>query len=484
MRRFDPESLNTYDEGFRGSSPTQRVSGDPGISSMRIAYLDCFSGISGDMFLGALVDAGVSPELLRETVRALNVGAELEIIRVARNGISATKVDVAINGEKDLPREEFWAREQEHKQEHGHTHEQRDHGEHGHSHDVDETHPHHHEHRGLKEIRKIIQAAPISETAKATALAIFQSLGEAEAKVHDKDLDSIHFHEVGSVDAIVDIVCAAVGAVALGIDEWHCSALNVGGGVVHCAHGTLPVPAPATVELLRGAPVYSSGIQKELVTPTGAAIVRTLAHKFGDFPSMSISGSGFGAGSRDLKGHANVLRLTIGEATPVKTGAQDRDQQQSDADGETITVLEATIDDMTPQVFGYVLERLLELGALDAYGLPVQMKKSRPGMLLTVLARNEDAERLAEIIFAETTTIGLRMRQEQRMTLQREWIPVETQWGTVRIKLARLAGEEKNAAPEFEDCRRLAVENCVALKRVMQEAMRVYLDQKEAAGTT
>jgi uncharacterized protein (DUF111 family) len=198
---------------------------------------------------------------------------------------------------------------------------------------------------------------------------------------------------------------------------------------------------------------------------------------------MSISGSGFGAGSRDLKGHANVLRLTIGEATPVRTGSRYTSQHDVEADGETITVLEATIDDMTPQVFGYVLERLLELGALDAYGLPVQMKKSRPGMLLTVLARNEDAEHLAEIIFAETTTIGLRMRQERRMTLQRESVPVETQWGTVRIKLARLNGEETNAAPEFEDCRRLAVEHRVALKRVMQEAMRAYLEQKESAGT-
>jgi uncharacterized protein (TIGR00299 family) protein len=480
MRRFDPESLNTYDEGFRDGSPAQSMGGVPGISSMLIAYLDCFSGISGDMFLGALVDAGVSPELLRETVRALSLGAELEIRKAQRNGISATKVDVVVNGEKDLPREEFWAREHEHK--HDHAHEHYHHDEHGHSYASDETHPHHHEHRGLKEIRGIIQAAPISQSAKALALAIFQALGEAEAKVHNKDLDSIHFHEVGSVDAIVDIVCAAVGADALGVNEWHCSPLNVGGGVAHCAHGTLPVPAPATVELLRGASVYSSGIQKELVTPTGAAIVRTLVRKFGDFPSMSISGSGFGAGSRDLKGHANVLRLTIGEATPMRTGSREANQGV-EADGETITVLEATIDDMTPQVFGYVLERLLEHGALDAYGLPVQMKKSRPGMLLTVLARNEDAEHLAEIIFAETTTIGLRIRQERRMTLQREWVPVETQWGTVRIKLARLNSEETNAAPEFEDCRKLAVEHRVALKRVMQEAMRAYLEQKESADT-
>ncbi len=485
MCRFDPAPLNTYDEGFRGHSRSQRVSVGPGISSMRIAYLDCFSGISGDMFLGALIDAGVSPDLLRETVRALNVGAELEFTKVLRNGISATKVDVVVNGEKDLPREEFWAQQHEHKHEHSHEHHH--HGEHGHSHASDETHPHHHEHRSLKDIRAIIQAAPMAGAAKKTALAIFQSLGEAEAKIHNKDLESIHFHEVGSVDAIVDIVCAAVGADALGVDEWHCSALNVGGGVVHCAHGVLPVPAPATVELLKGAPIYSSGIQKELVTPTGAAIVRTLVRHFGNFPSMTITGGGFGAGARDLKGLANVLRITVGNLVPYPSRASAAQEggavsPESPDTPDTITILEATIDDMTPQVFGFVLERLLELGALDAYGLPVQMKKSRPGMLLTVLARNEDAEHLAETIFAETTTIGLRMRQEQRMTLQREFVPVETQWGTVRIKIARMHGEEANAAPEFEDCRKIAVEHRVALKRVMIEAMRVYSEQKDVAG--
>jgi uncharacterized protein (TIGR00299 family) protein len=437
---------------------------------MRIAYLDCFSGISGDMFLGALVDAGVSPELLRQTVRALNVGAELEVTRVLRNGIAATKVDVIANGEKDLPREQFW--------QHEHRHE--------HSHEVGEhrswqgdVHPHRHEHRTLKEIRGIISHARIADGAKKLALKMFQTLGEAEAKIHDKNLDSIHFHEVGSVDAIIDIVCAAVGAESLGADEWHCSALNVGGGVVHCAHGTLPVPAPATVEMLRGAPVYSSGVLKELVTPTGAAIVRTLAKSFGEFPSMKIATAGFGAGARDLPGQANVLRLTIGE---TRSG-QDRPENPGEVGGETVTVFEATIDDMTPQVFGYVLEKLLQEGALEAFGVPVQMKKSRPGMLLTVLTRNEDVQRLADLVFAETTTIGLRMRREQRLTLRREWVPVETAWGTVRIKLSHLHGEETNAVPEFEDCRRLAAERRVPLKVIMQDAMRAYLEQKEAAGT-
>ncbi|HEX6878866.1 MAG TPA: nickel pincer cofactor biosynthesis protein LarC [Terriglobales bacterium] len=475
---------------------------------MRIAYLDCFSGISGDMFLGALVDAGVSPDLLRDTVRALNVGAELEITRVLRNGISATKVDVIVNGEKDLPREEFW--EKQHTHTHNHEHHHHDDrapflpavgrsGHHEHSRSEGEgsavsqghddrapflpavgrsghhEHSHSHEHRSLKDIRAIINNSSISARAKQTALAIFQALGEAEARIHNKDLDSIHFHEVGSADAIVDIVCAAVGSEALAVDAWHCSPLNVGGGVVHCAHGTLPVPAPATVELLRGAPVYSSGIQKELVTPTGAAIVRTLISNFGELPSMSVNASGYGAGSRDLPGNANVLRITLGESV-----TKSREVPQDTPD--VVTVLEATIDDMTPQVFGFVIERLLQEGALDAFGLPVQMKKSRPGMLLTVLSRNEDAQRIADLIFAETTTIGLRTRQEQRMTLQREWVPVETQWGTVRIKLARLHGEETNAMPEFEDCRKIAIEHRVALKRVMTEAMRAYMDQKDKTG--
>lgn len=442
---------------------------------MRIAYLDCFSGISGDMFLGALVDAGVSPELLRETVQALNLGAELEVTRVLRNGIAAAKVDVIVNGEKDMPREEYW--EHQHSQPHQHSREEHTHSHAEHEHSHGESRSHHHEHRSLKDICQIISATAIPESAKALALDIFQTLGNAEAKIHDKPLESIHFHEVGSVDAIVDIVCAAVGAQSLEIDEWRSSALNVGGGVVHCAHGALPVPAPATVEILRGAPVYSSGVQKELVTPTGAAIIRTLVKSFGEFPSMTIDRTGFGAGARDLPGQANVVRLTVGELSDA------RHLEPGSSGEETVIVLEATIDDMTPQVFGYVLEKLLQEGALDAFGLPVQMKKSRPGMLLTILAREEDAQRLANLVFAETTTIGLRMRRDQRLTLRREWVPVETRWGTVRIKLAHWRGEESNAAPEFEDCRRIAEEHRVPLKLVMQEAMRAYLEQKEAAGT-
>jgi len=446
---------------------------------MRIAYLECFSGMSGDMFLGALVDAGVPARVLEETVAALDVGARLEISRVVRSGISATKVDVWVDGEKDMPREEFWAERDQHAHSHPHSHDHHEHREHSHSHgessraEVPAPHvhePHEHSHgRGLTEIREIIGKAGISETAKKTAIAIFEALGAAEAKIHATSVEKVHFHEVGAVDAMVDIVCAAVGAEALGVEEIICSPLNVGGGTVKCAHGTLPVPAPATVELLKDAPVYSSRLQVELVTPTGAAIVKTLARRFASFPAMKIEKSGYGAGSRDFPGHANVVRLTIGEAASTLAAKTST---------ETLTVLEANLDDLNPQVFGYVMDRLLAEGALDAFGMPVQMKKNRPGTLLTVLCKPEDASRLTQLIFTETTTLGVRRREEVRQTLARRWENVRTQWGEVRIKIASMNGTVTNYAPEFEDCRRIAAEHHVPLKTVMQEAARAYLGEK------
>ena len=435
---------------------------------MRIAYLECFSGISGDMFLGALVDAGVPPRLLEETVAALDVGARLEISRVIRSGISATKVDVWVDGQKDVARAPSPANAN-HEDENGHPHEH--HHEHsesarGQSSRARAPAPHSHG-RGLTEIRSVIAQAGISEHAKKTAIAIFEVLGAAEAKIHNTAIESVHFHEVGAVDAMVDIVCAAVGAEALGVDEIVCSPLNVGGGTVHCAHGTFPVPAPATVELLKKAPVYSSGVQAELVTPTGAAIVATLAGRFAEFPAMKIEKSGYGAGSREFQGHPNVLRLIVGETTSSLSP-----KTRSD----TVTVLEANLDDLSPQVFGYVMDRLLEDGALDAFAVPVQMKKNRPGMLLTVLCKPEDADRLTELIFAETTTLGVRRREESRQTLARRWEKVQTPWGEVRIKIASMNGTVTNYAPEYEDCRRLASEQHVPLKTVMGGAVQAYLD--------
>jgi len=482
---------------------------------MRIAYIECFSGISGDMFLGALLDAGVPPEVFTRTVEALGVDARLEISRVDRSGISATKLDVIAAGEKELPREEFWEKARStqqsalspakpsavahahdhghedahahshshghrhsrgdgeshtHSHEHSHSHDREHSHEHSHAHSPDHSHDHGHQHdhgskhthshRGLKEIRQIIQAASIRQSAKDRAIKIFGALGAAEAKVHNTDIEKIHFHEVGAIDAIVDIVCASVGAEALGVDEWVCSPLNVGGGTVVCAHGAFPIPAPATLELLKNAPVYSGEIQKELVTPTGAAIISVLASRFSQFPTMKTEKIGYGAGTRDFKNSPNVLLLTVGETTLT--------QHDSPFPVEEITVLEANVDDMTPQVFGYVMEQALQNGALDAFGTPVQMKKSRPGMLLTVLCRTEDSQCLTKLILAETTTLGVRMRRESRAALTRRHVSVTTKGGDVRMKLASLNGSISHYAPEYEDCRQIAKEKKVPLKTVMQ----------------
>ncbi|MGE0406710.1 MAG: nickel pincer cofactor biosynthesis protein LarC [Candidatus Korobacteraceae bacterium] len=467
---------------------------------MRVAYLDCFSGISGDMFLGALVDAGVPARLLEQTVADLNLGATLEITRVSRSGISATKVDVFVRGEKELPREQYWAgkkaADHSHAEEHSHSrasshshdHEATEHQHHHHDHadhdHVEEAGHHSHAHgRGLAEIKAIIANAAISDAVKRIATSAFDALGAAESKIHNTSLEAIHFHEVGAVDAIVDVVCGAVGADALGVDRWICSPLNVGGGTVECAHGRFPIPAPATLELLQGAPVYSSGAQVELVTPTGAALVRALAQEFCAFPSMTVFGVGYGAGTRDLKDAANVLRITIGE---LQEETRLQGAHLHAASSEVVSVLEASVDDLNPQVFGYVMDRALAEGALDVFAAPLHMKKNRPGMLLTVLARPQQAEALARLLFAETTTLGVRVREERRWTLDRRWEQAQTPWGSVRVKVASLNGTLANYAPEYEDCRRLAEEHGVPLKSVMQEAMKSYLSnvpgQEQAAG--
>lgn len=429
---------------------------------MRIAYLDCFSGISGDMLLGALVHAGVDPELFRRTVTALGVDARIEVETVDRSGISSTKVHVITEeGEEDHAHVVL-----EHAHAHSHDHHHHDHHDHGHLHNE-----HGHKHgRSLREIRRLIEQAKVDEGARALALRAFELLGAAEAKIHNVPVETIHFHEVGAVDAILDIVCAAVGCVSLKVDRWICSRLNVGGGTVQCAHGVFPVPAPATAELLKGTPTYSSGVQKEMVTPTGAALLRALNVEFEPMPLMTAERIGYGAGSRDLEGIANVVRLTIGESISKPLT-------------ETVTVLETTIDDATPQLIGYVLERALVSGALDAFAIPVQMKKSRPGLLLTVLCKPADAESLTNLLLRETTTLGVRVRTEERRCLERKFQTVSTPWGEVRVKLGYLGGELANCAPEFEDCRRLAEENGVPLKTVMQEAVR-GLDRQRAARST
>ena len=426
---------------------------------MRIAYLDCFSGISGDMFLGALLGAGVPFELFQKTVAALDLGATLELSRVDRGGISATKLDVLVNGEKDLPREEFWA--DRHSNADGDSHEFPPHA--------------HHNERQLSAILRIISAAPVSERAKRTASAIFSALGAAEAKVHNVGIEEVHFHEVGAVDGIVDILCAAVGAEALGVEQFISSPLNVGGGTIACAHGILPVPAPATLELLREAPIYSGDIQKELVTPTGAAIVKVLVSSFESRPVMTTEKIGYGAGAREFSGQPNVLRLSVGETDAATLRSRDRDANLRE---EEIAIIEANLDDLNPQLIGYIVDLALEQGALDVFTTPVHMKKNRPGALLTILARPEQEEKLRALLFRESSTLGVRTRYEKRYCLPRRHEAVITRWGEVRMKIANLNGTVSQYAPEYEDCRRIAVEHRVPLKTVMQEAVRLYLDRK------
>jgi uncharacterized protein (TIGR00299 family) protein len=455
---------------------------------MRIVYLDCFSGISGDMFVGALLDAGVPFELLQKTVTALNVEATLTVSRVDRGGISATKLDVIVNGERDMPREK--SRERPHREEneqlveefsaatpvHMHSHAEGAAETHKPSHSHGEQHAHDDApSRRLSEILHIISVAPIGQKAKQTASEIFVALGAAEAKVHAVDLEQIRFHEVGAVDAIVDIVCAAVGADALGADRFVSSPLNVGGGTVACLHGTLPVPAPATLELLKDVPVYSGEIQKELVTPTGAAIVKVLVSDFAARPLMSIDKIGYGAGARNIVGCPNVLRLTVGETQKTLF---DEDTPQPDAPSrEEIAILEANLDDLNPQLIAYIVDLALAEGALDVFTTPVQMKKGRPGTVLTILAKPAQEERMRALLFNESSTLGIRIRYERRFVLPRRYVIVTTPWGEVRVKVGMLNGAVSQYAPEFEDCRRIAAEHHVPLKAVMQEAIRLYLDQ-------
>jgi uncharacterized protein (TIGR00299 family) protein len=391
------------------------------ISSMKHAYFDCFSGISGDMTLGALFDAGLPPDRLRTELQALNVpGWEITTEKVWKNGMAATYAKVR----------------------------------------AQDTHTH----RSLTTVLDIIEKSSLSSPVKQQASAIFSRLGEAEAAVHDVPLEKIHFHEVGAVDAIVDIVGACIGFSALGIESFACSPLNVGGGTVKMAHGVLPVPAPATARLLVGRPTYSTGVQKELVTPTGAAIVSTLCAAFGPQPAMSVSAIGYGAGTADIEGQPNVLRLMIGEAAT----------QHSADTSETIRVLEANLDDMNPQIYGYFLEKALAAGALDVFSTPVQMKKNRPGMLVTVLCKPEQEAKFQDMFFAETTTLGVRSYSAERQILARQWETVRTHFGEVRIKVARLNGHVRQASPEFEDCRKLAEAENVPLQRVMDEAIRAW----------
>jgi hypothetical protein len=435
---------------------------------MRIGYLDCFSGISGDMLLGAMVDAGVPLSLFSDTASALDVGATLEAHKVMRGGLTATQVKVLTSD--SAASQPAPAAHDEHSH-HEHVHSDSDAHSHEHSHQHGHTHEHTH-HRSLSTILGIIRSAPLAEVVKDRAARAFQLLGEAEAGIHSIPIEQVHFHEVGAVDTIVDIVCAAAGAAALGIDRWIASPLNVGSGTVRCAHGTLPVPAPATLALLRDAPIYSAGPPMERVTPTGASILRMLDVQYAPLPALRVSATGYGAGGRETPGEPNALRLLVGEASDAIHFAV-----------EPIAVIETVIDDSTPQVLAYVSDLLLAAGAWDVFRVPVQMKKGRTGVQLTVLASPELLPALRDLLFRETTTIGLHWRIENKISLDREFAAVETEWGPVRMKIARWpSGEVANASPEYEDCRKLAAQHAVPLKQVMQEAARLYAARVDASG--
>lgn len=462
---------------------------------MRVAYLDCFAGIAGDMFLGALIDAGVPATVLHEATAALNINASLCIETVDRSGISCTKVHVLEAGE---------LAEKSHSHAHEHTHETPS----GHTqaepleqqprviaplsqqlktqHLHKTGHPHTHEHthsqgRSLTQIRSLIQSAPLHHSVKPIAIRAFDLLGQSEAKIHNVPVEQIHFHEVGAVDAIVDIVAASAGIHHLHIGAWYSSPLNVGGGMVQCAHGTFPVPAPATADLLRGVPTYSAHIQKELVTPTGAALIRALNPTFGQQPAMRVEQIGYGAGTRNPRNFPNVLRLSIGsvdEGTATESTRSDAaNLSRAKHQTETVTVLETALDDASPQLLAYVAEQALAQGALDVMLTPVVMKKGRPGTLLTVLSRPADSTSLQELLLRETPTLGLRIRQDQRTCLEREHIAVDTAFGTIRIKLGRDREEQRNAAPEFEDCKAAALKYNAPLKQVQQAAIAAFLNR-------
>jgi uncharacterized protein (TIGR00299 family) protein len=380
---------------------------------MKICHFDAFSGISGDMTVGALVDAGADWDALQTALTSLDLGAKFRVEKTKRKGLAACKFSVESSEQR--------------------------------------------KHRHLPQIEKIVVAGQLSTRAQENALAVFRKLGEAEAKSHNVPLEKVHFHEVGAVDSICDIVGACVALDLLGVGEVRSSRVNVGSGTVNTEHGVLPVPAPATTELLKGHPVYSAGPEAELTTPTGAALLAALAVDFGSLPPLRIVAQGFGAGDKDFPSQANVLRAIIGE----RTGA---------SEATTVSVIEANIDDSTPQVLGYAMERLFESGALDVTLTPIFMKKNRPGTLISIIARPEATEQLASVLLAETTTLGLRTYQAERRVAERSVAEIETSYGTIRIKHSPTG----TFAPEYEDCRRIAWERGIPLRTVIAEAEQAF----------
>ena len=434
-----------------------------------VMYFDCFSGAAGDMILGALIDAGLPVAELRRALGSLGVGHDLRVSKVLRAGLSATYVEVIETGEGSHVHAHSHEQHHHHGHDHQHAHHGHDHThDHSHSHDHSDAHDHTHDHshHSLGEIAHLIAHSALSDAGKTRALALFRRLAEAEAAIHHMSVEDVHLHEVGAVDSIIDIVGAVFALEWFGIDDIVSSPLNVGSGTVQIAHGRFPVPAPATTTLLSGAPIYSSGIDAELVTPTGALVISDYARSYGPVPALTVRATGYGAGTKDFPKSPNVLRVIIGERAQVGGSL---------SGGESIVKIECEIDDMSPQLFGPVSDRLMSGGALDVFLTPVQMKKGRPGTLVTVIAPAAAREALCDTLFRETTTIGVRFVEMQRETLERRWVDAAVTGGSVRIKLSGRRGEVLNAAPEFDDCLRVATATGRALKDVQAEAMAAYL---------
>jgi uncharacterized protein (TIGR00299 family) protein len=437
---------------------------------LRLLYFDCFSGASGDMVLGALIDAGVPLDEVRRALGSLTISADsVWTERVTRAGISATKFQV--RGEA-APVDHA----HDHKGGHGHG-DDKDHGHHAHPHSHDHEEVHQHTHRTIAQIHSLIDGSALTSTGKDRAKQLFQVLGEAEAAIHGTSIDKVHLHEVGALDSIIDIVGAVFAMERLAVDRVVSSPLNVGSGTIRSAHGLYPVPAPATLRLLDGVPIYAGPQKAELVTPTGALLIRSFASGFGPIPPMRVSTVGYGAGSRDFTDTPNVLRVLIGEADAA---APSLGADAMTKAAQSVVVIEAEIDDMNPQIFGVLMDRLLADGALDVFYTPIQMKKGRPGTLMTVIAAPDSRDRMTSTIFRETTTIGVRYREMTRECLDRETVTVKTPHGPVRFKVARRNGELLNAAPEFDDCVRIATERGRPVKEIQALALKAFYDTPEA----
>ena len=397
---------------------------------MKTLYFDCFAGASGNMILGALVALGVDRDELIEQLKLLDISDfEIEFTTKDKSGIAALHADVKV--------------------------------------------PHEHAHRHLHTIEKIINDSRLADSIKDRAIKIFTNLAAAEAKIHGIEVEKVHFHEVGAMDAIIDVVGACIGFDMLKIEKFVCSKIHVGSGFAQMAHGKFPVPPPAVAELLQNAPIYSTEIEGELITPTGAAIIATVCEEFGRIPEMKVAKTAYGAGTRDYVGFPNVIRLILGEESQLRiTNYELREDSRSKSEERTLLLLETNIDDLSPQILGFVMERAFDLGALDCWFTPIQMKKNRPATIISILCKNEKREVFTELLYTETSTLGVRIQEVERNCLPREIVRVETEFGVVDVKIAKFNGKIVNAKPEYDQIREIAVKSKIPLREIEKEILK------------